>query len=51
VQATQTPVPLQTMLVPQLIPGDLLPPSVQVMAPVEQVVVPFRQAFGLPVHD
>jgi hypothetical protein len=51
VQAVHTPVPLQTMLVPQLMPGPLLPPSVQVMAPVMQVVVPLRQAFGLPVHD
>jgi len=51
VQATQIPEPLQTMLVPQLTPGDLLLPSVQVIAPVMQVVVPFRQVFGLPVHD
>src|SRR5438552_12741871 len=51
VQATHMPLPLQTRLVPQPMPGALLPPSVQVIAPVEQVVVPFRQAFGLPVHD
>ena len=51
VQATHIPLPLQTRLVPQPMPGALLPPSVQVMPPVEQVVVPFRQAFGLPVHD
>jgi hypothetical protein len=51
VQATQTPVPLQTMLVPQLTPGDLLLPSVQVIAPVEHAVVPFLQLFGLPVQD
>ncbi len=44
VQATQVPEPLQTMLVPQLTPGDLLPPSMQVWAPVEQEVVPFLQA-------
>jgi len=51
VHATHIPPPLQTRLVPQLMPGALLPPSVQVMAPVEQVVVPLRQAFALPVHD
>src|SRR5205814_1136525 len=51
VQATHMPLPLQTRLVPQPMPGALLPPSVQVIAPVEQVVVPFLQAFGLPVHD
>ena len=45
------PVPLQTMLVPQLTPGDLLPPSTQVIAPVAQEVVPFLQLVGLPVHD
>jgi hypothetical protein len=51
VQATHIPVPLQTMLVPQLAPGDLLLPSVQVMEPITQVVVPFLQLFALPVHD
>jgi len=51
VQATHMPLPLQTRLVPQPMPGDLLLPSVQVMAPVEQAVVPFRQLFGLPVQD
>jgi hypothetical protein len=30
VQATQLPVPLQTMLAPQLVPPILLPPSMQV---------------------
>jgi hypothetical protein len=49
--AVQVPEPLQTMLVPQLTPGDLLLPSTQVMAPVEQEVIPFLQAFGLVVHD
>jgi hypothetical protein len=51
VQATQKPEPLQTMLVPQLTPGPLLPPSTHVMAPVEHEVVPFRHAPGLPVQD
>jgi hypothetical protein len=49
-QATHRPVPLQTMLVPQETPGDLLPPSTQVIAPVEQEVEPFRQLFGLLVQ-
>ena len=52
VQATHIPEPLQTMLLPQLVPGALLPPSTQVWAPLEQSVVPFLQAlFGLVVHD
>jgi len=51
VQATQVPEPLQTMFVPQLAPADLLPPSMQVMAPVVHMVVPFRQGLGLPVQD
>jgi hypothetical protein len=51
VHATHSPVPLQTMLAPQLTPGDLLLASVHVIAPVEQVVEPFRHGFGLPVHD
>jgi hypothetical protein len=51
VQATQPPEPLQTWLVPQLVPGDLLPPSTQVRAPVAQEVVPVLQAVGLVVHD
>jgi len=38
------------MLVPQLTPADLLPPSTQVCAPVEHVVVPFLQMLGLVVH-
>jgi hypothetical protein len=48
--ATHVPEPLQTMLVPQLTPGDLLLLSTQVWAPVEQDVVPFMQTFGLVVH-
>src|SRR6185295_992702 len=51
VQATQAPELLQTMLVPQAVPGDLLPPSTQVCAPVEQELVPFLQEVGLPMHD
>jgi hypothetical protein len=51
VQATQVPEPLQTMFGPQLAPAPLLPPSTQVMAPVEQEVVPFRQMLGLPMQD
>src|SRR6185503_11538399 len=51
VQATHEPAPLQTMLVPQLTPGALLLPSLHVIAPVEQDVVPFVQTFGLPLHD
>jgi len=50
VHATQTPLPLQTMLVPQAMPGDLLVLSTHVIAPVVHVVVPLRQAVGLPVH-
>ena len=44
VQAPQTPEPLQTMFVPQLVPADLLPASMHVIAPVVQDVVPFLQA-------
>jgi hypothetical protein len=51
VQATHEPVPLQTMFVPQLTPGDFALPSVQVIAPVAHVVTPFKHVFGLPVHD
>jgi len=51
VQATHMPVPLQTMLVPQLVPAALLVLSAHVIAPVEQVVAPLLQMFGLPVHD
>jgi len=48
VQETQVPEPLQTMLVPQLVPAILLLPSTQVWAPVVQEVVPFLQVlFGL----
>jgi hypothetical protein len=47
VQATQVPAPLQTMLVPQLIPPALLPPSRHVVAPVAQEMTPFLQTLGL----
>jgi hypothetical protein len=50
VHETQAPEPLQTMLVPQPVPAGLLPPSTQVIAPVEQEVVPFMQLPGLPVQ-
>jgi len=49
--ATQAPAPLQTWLVPQAVPAAALPPSTQVMAPVEQELVPILQLVGLPVHD
>src|SRR5438477_2474060 len=51
VQATQLPLPSHTRLLPQLVPADLLVPSVQVIDPVEQDDEPFLQMFGLPVHD
>jgi len=51
VQATQVPEPLQTMLVPQPTPGDLLVSSTHVIAPVAQEVAPFLQALGLPVQE
>jgi len=50
VQATQAPAPSQTMLVPQLVPADLLPPSTQVCAPDEHEVVPFLQTLALVVQ-
>jgi hypothetical protein len=46
VQAEQAPLP-QTMLVPQDVPLETLPDSVQTAAPVSQVVVPVRH--GLPL--
>jgi len=52
VQATQLPVPLQTMLVPQLVPAILSPPSTHSWVPVEHEVVPFLQALvGFVVHE
>src|SRR6478752_5893236 len=50
VHATHAPEPLHTMLVPQLTPADLVPPSTQVCAPVEHVVVPLLQMVRLAVH-
>ena len=51
VQAPQTPVALQTMFVPQLVPaGRFVPLSVQVGVPVAQASVPLWQGFvGLQV--
>jgi len=51
VQATQTPEPLQTMLLPQLTPGPLLVSSTQAIVPVEQEVMPFLQAVGFPPQE
>jgi hypothetical protein len=48
--ATQVPEPLQTMSVPQPVPGALLPPSMQVCVPVVQAVTPFLHAVGFAVH-
>jgi hypothetical protein len=56
-QAMQLPALLQTLSVPQLLPGVLLPASTQVVAPVAQDVVPSLHALGFPeqslpaVHD
>jgi hypothetical protein len=50
VQATQLPLALQTMLVPQLVPVVLLVSSRQVGTPVVHDVVPFLHAPGLVVH-
>ena len=50
VHETHAPEPLQTMLVPQLVPADLLPPSTQVCVPDEHEVVPFLQMLGLVVQ-
>jgi hypothetical protein len=50
VHATQAPAALQTMLVPQLVPADLLPPSTHVIAPVEHDVAPFLQMLGFVVQ-
>jgi hypothetical protein len=50
VQLPQAPEPLQTRLLPQLVPAALLVPSTQVEAPVAQEVMPFLQMFGLVVQ-
>jgi hypothetical protein len=47
---TQAPAPSQTLSVAQVVPGALLAPSVQVIAPVEHDVVPLLHAFALVVH-
>jgi hypothetical protein len=44
VHATQVPVPLQTMLVPQLVPAALFVSSRQVSTPVVHELIPFTQA-------
>jgi len=51
VQATQVPLPLQTMLVPQPVPPALFASSAQVWAPVAHDVMPALHAFGLVAHD
>src|SRR4051812_7489577 len=52
VHDTQTPLPLQTRLVPQVIPAAVLPVSRQRSAPVVQSMTPVLQgAPGLVVHD
>src|SRR5215831_3717926 len=51
VQATQVPLPLQTWLVPQLVPAAVSPPSRQRGAPEEQSTTPVLQgAPGFVVH-
>jgi hypothetical protein len=47
VQATQAPLPSQTMPVPQAVPGDRLPKSRQACAPVAQLVTPVLHGVGL----
>jgi len=51
VQGTHEPLPLQTWLVPQLVPADFGVLSSHVCAPVEQPVRPLKQAWvELVVH-
>src|SRR6476646_4472287 len=46
-QATQAPDPLQTMLLPQIVPGALLASSTQVCTPVAHEVMPLmHMAWG-----
>ncbi len=47
-QFAHTPALSQTWLVPHVVPGALLPPSMQRSAPVLQSVTPFLQSPGLP---
>jgi hypothetical protein len=49
VQAVQAPLP-QTMFVPQDVPLETLPDSVQTAAPVSQIVVPVRHALPLTLQ-
>src|SRR5438477_487871 len=49
-QAMQPPAPLQTMLVPQLVPAVLGLPFAHVDMPVEHDAVPLKQTPGLPVQ-
>src|SRR5262249_40225911 len=49
--ATQLPVPLQTRLLPQPVPGGLLVPSTQVWDPVAHELDPFLQTLGFPVQE
>jgi hypothetical protein len=51
VHDTQVPEPLHTRFMPQVVPAAVLPPSMQVIAPVAHEVVPTLQLVGLPVHD
>ena len=50
VQATQAPLPSQTMPAPQPVPGDLLPKSRQTGAPVAQLVMPVLHGVGFVVQ-
>ena len=49
-QATQAPLPSQTMPAPQPVPGDRLPKSRQTSAPVAQLVMPVLQGVGFVVQ-
>ena len=50
VQAMQVPVLLQTMLVPQGVPGVLIVLLLHTIVPVVQLVMPVKQGFGLVEH-
>jgi hypothetical protein len=49
-QATQAPLPSQTMPTPQLVPAVVFAPSVQLVAVPLQVVLPCLQTLGFPVQ-
>ena len=51
VQAMQVPALLQTMLVPQGVPGALIVLLLHTIVPVVQMVIPVKQGFGLVEHD